>query len=77
MAGLKRRKLALEMLGNAVQSGLNKRDAEAKRKAATNTAVLKTQEVQRKAKRSLEEAEEGEKDDVIEEPLEKKVRTET
>ena len=36
LAGLKRRKLALEMLGAAVQSGLNKRDAEAAKEEEGN-----------------------------------------
>ena len=41
LAGLKRRKLALEMLGSAVQSGLNKKDAELKQKEGSNKRASK------------------------------------
>lgn len=74
LAGLKRRKLALEMLGNAVQSGLNKRDKETKKFSGEteSEAGAKRSRDSLDAERQQEDA-----DGEVEEPAAKKSRTST
>jgi hypothetical protein len=72
LAGLKRRKLALEMLGNAVQSGLNKLDKETKKVSSETEGEAGT----KRSRDSLdaETPQEG-ADTEVEEPAAKKSRT--
>jgi hypothetical protein len=81
LAGLKRRKLAMGLLAAAVQSGLNKRDAEGKQLAAVgaDAAAAAASKVEGGTKRSRDETETvtgGELEETTEEPAAKKSRTE-
>lgn len=72
LAGLKRRKLALEMLGAAVQTGLNRRLAETKAKT-----VLKTQEEESVNSNKRPQTNDDEVQDAIaDEPVAKRARME-
>jgi hypothetical protein len=74
LAGLKRRKLALEMLGNAVQSGLTKRDKEAKKVSSETESEAAT----KRSRDSLDaETSPEDADTEVEEPAAKKARTST
>jgi hypothetical protein len=74
LAGLKRRKLALEMLGNAVQSGLNKHDKETKKKSDEKESEAGT----KRSRDSLDtETPQADADTKVEEPAAKKSRTST
>jgi hypothetical protein len=74
LAGLKRRKLALEMLGNAVQSGLNKRDKETKKVSDEKESEAGT----KRSRDSLDaETLQEDADTEVEEPAAKKSRTST
>jgi hypothetical protein len=67
LAGLKRRKMALEMLGKAVQNGLNKKLSE--------SSTTESEEGANKRQRTSDDGDEkGE--DTAEEPATKKSRTE-
>ena len=65
LAGLKRRKLALEMLGTAVESGLKKREAKERKKNKNSPESLKR-------KRSEEESPVKSEDEATKEPPTKK-----
>ena len=68
LAGLKRRKLALEMLGAAIQAGLDKQDAEDK--GESDGSMCKTSQQKRKV-----EVNNGEQPNAnLDEPKAKKMR---
>jgi len=72
LAGLKRRKLALQMLGAEIQAGLDKRDAVEKKESATSTGSQK-----RKLDTTDHPSESGQQDqtDDATERMAKKMRT--
>lgn len=74
LAGLKRRKLALDMLGAAIQTGLDQRDAANKGKNVVHASTAGSQ------KRKLEvddNTTEQQQQPELDEPPAKKMRTET
>jgi len=76
LAGLKRRKLALEMLGAAIQTGLDQQDAA---NESENVVALSTARSQkRKLEAHINESEQQQQRNAeLDEPTAKKMRTET
>ena len=76
LAGLKRRKLALEMLGAAIQTGLDQRDAANKGEIVVNSSSTGSQKRKVDTDANKSEEEEQQRNDELDEPATKKMRTE-
>lgn len=77
LAGLKRRKLALEMLGKAIQTGLDQQDATKKGENKIASATEGSQKRKFEADSSQSEQQQQQKENAeVDEPSAKKMRTE-
>jgi len=76
LAGLKRRKLALEMLGAAIQTGLDQRDAANKRESAVTSSSTGSQKRKLDTDKNKSEQQQQQRNDELDEPTAKKMRKE-
>lgn len=77
LAGLKRRKLALEMLGAAIKNGLDQRDASYKGKCTTNSSPVRPQKRKAEAdNKQSDQLQQQQRHTQLDEPTAKKMRTE-
>jgi hypothetical protein len=76
LAGLKRRKLTLEMLGAAIQTGLDQQDAANKREIVVRSSTAGSQKRKLEVDDNQSEQQQQQQTE-LDEPAAKKMRTET